>query len=88
MTHIYHIPDSCDDHPGWNGAPVTKRARCIRANNADEYTVCGTNTWIVAEPDAGAALIVDPGPAESAHLDGRVHRNGRATRRHCADAQA
>lgn len=69
MTHIYHIPDSCDDHPGWNGAAVTKRARCIRANNADEYTVCGTNTWIVAEPDAGAALIVDPGPAESAHLD-------------------
>lgn len=68
MTHIYHIPDSCDDHPAWNGAPVTDRARCIRANNANAYTVIGTNTWIVAEPSADAALIVDPGPAEPAHL--------------------
>lgn len=69
MTHIYHIPDSCEDHPAWNGAPVTDRARCIRANNANEYTVIGTNTWIVAEPGADAALIVDPGPADPAHLD-------------------
>ena len=68
MTHIYHIPDSCDDHPAWNGAAVTDRTRCIRAHNVDAYTVNGTNTWIVAEPDADAALIVDPGPADPAHL--------------------
>ncbi|MGI6590669.1 MAG: MBL fold metallo-hydrolase [Eggerthellaceae bacterium] len=69
MTHTYRIPDSTERHPAWHGGPVTDRACCIQANNADKYTIVGTNTWIVAEPDASAALIVDPGPADPDHLD-------------------
>lgn len=72
MTHIYHIPDSTDEHPAWDGAAVTGRARCIRAHNVNAFTVMGTNSWIIIEPGAQGALVVDPGPPEPAHLDALV----------------
>lgn len=36
-------------------------------------TLDGTNTWILVEPGATAAVVLDPGPLDSAHLD-RVRR--------------
>ncbi len=35
-------------------------------------TLDGTNTWLVAEPGASAAIVVDPGPGDEGHLR-RVH---------------
>jgi glyoxylase-like metal-dependent hydrolase (beta-lactamase superfamily II) len=31
-------------------------------------TLDGTNTWILAEPGSGAAVIVDPGPDDDRHV--------------------
>ncbi|MBA2699809.1 MAG: MBL fold metallo-hydrolase [Nocardioidaceae bacterium] len=32
-------------------------------------TLDGTNTWVLREPDAGRAIVVDPGPLQEQHLD-------------------
>ncbi len=46
----------------------TTRARCVLAPNPSLMTLDGTNTWVIAEPGSAAALVVDPGPADEAHL--------------------
>lgn len=46
----------------------TERARCVLAPNPSPMTLDGTNTWILAEPGAGAVVVVDPGPEGDAHL--------------------
>jgi glyoxylase-like metal-dependent hydrolase (beta-lactamase superfamily II) len=35
-------------------------------------TLDGTNTWVLSAPGAGAAVVVDPGPADEGHLEGVV----------------
>jgi glyoxylase-like metal-dependent hydrolase (beta-lactamase superfamily II) len=42
----------------------TTRARCVLAPNPSLMTLDGTNTWLIAEPGAEAAIVVDPGPAD------------------------
>ncbi|MGH3326386.1 MAG: MBL fold metallo-hydrolase, partial [Streptomycetales bacterium] len=45
-------------------------------------TLDGTNTWVLAEPGAGRAVVVDPGPDNEAHLRavaGAVEAAGRRT---------
>ena len=49
----------------------TTRARCVLAPNPGPMTLNGTNTWLIAEPGSAAAVVVDPGPDDEAHL-GRV----------------
>lgn len=46
----------------------TARARCVLAPNPSPMTLDGTNTWIIAEPGSPATVVVDPGPADEAHL--------------------
>ena len=46
----------------------TARARCVLAPNPGPMTLNGTNTWLIAEPGGLSALVVDPGPADEAHL--------------------
>lgn len=46
----------------------TERARCVLAPNPSPMTLDGTNTWIVAEPGAGEAVVIDPGPSDAGHL--------------------
>lgn len=46
----------------------TERARCVLAPNPSLMTLDGTNTWLIAEPGARAAIVVDPGPDDEAHL--------------------
>jgi glyoxylase-like metal-dependent hydrolase (beta-lactamase superfamily II) len=46
----------------------TARALCVLAPNPSPMTLDGTNTWVLAEPGGGAAIVVDPGPLEEEHL--------------------
>ena len=50
--------------PGPSPAPLV---RCVTADNPSPMTLAGTNTYVVAAPDAEAVVVVDPGPAEGAH---------------------
>lgn len=47
---------------------VTDRASVVLAANPGIMTLDGTNTWILREPGATRAVVVDPGPADDAHL--------------------
>lgn len=48
--------------------PVPAWAGLVRAANPGPMTLDGTNSWVLrAAPDA-PAVVVDPGPAEAAHL--------------------
>jgi glyoxylase-like metal-dependent hydrolase (beta-lactamase superfamily II) len=46
----------------------TARARCVLAPNPSLMTLDGTNTWLIAEPGAEPAIVVDPGPDDEGHL--------------------
>ncbi len=46
----------------------TGRARCVLAPNPSPMTLDGTNTWLIAEPGARSAIVVDPGPLDEGHL--------------------
>lgn len=61
----------------WDSARVSPRARVVLADNPSPLTYLGTNTWVLAEPDAAACIVVDPGPDSAAHL--------RAVQRACAE---
>jgi glyoxylase-like metal-dependent hydrolase (beta-lactamase superfamily II) len=44
------------------------RARLVRAPNPGPMTLEGTNTWVLSDPGATEAVVVDPGPADEDHL--------------------
>lgn len=46
----------------------TERASAVLAPNPSPMTLEGTNTWILAEPGARRAVVVDPGPKDVWHL--------------------
>lgn len=54
--------------PGVRPEAGTERATLILAPNADPMTLDGTNTWLLAEPGARRAVVVDPGPLDEGHL--------------------
>ena len=47
---------------------MTPRAHCVLAPNPGPMTLDGTNTWVLLEPGATEAVVVDPGPLDEAHL--------------------
>ena len=55
--------------PGVRPQDGTPRATLILAPNAHPMTLDGTNTWLLAEPGARRAAVIDPGPADDAHLE-------------------
>jgi glyoxylase-like metal-dependent hydrolase (beta-lactamase superfamily II) len=57
-----------DVPPPWRGGRVTPRARCVLAPNPSPMTLEGTNTWVLHEPGAASAVVVDPGPSDVGHL--------------------
>jgi glyoxylase-like metal-dependent hydrolase (beta-lactamase superfamily II) len=59
----------------------TDRARCVLAPNPGLMTLDGTNTWLVAEPGSAAAVVIDPGPDDQAHLRRVVAVAERASQR-------
>jgi glyoxylase-like metal-dependent hydrolase (beta-lactamase superfamily II) len=40
----------------------------VTADNPGPLTLDGTNTWVLAAPDAAEVVVVDPGPEEPDHL--------------------
>jgi glyoxylase-like metal-dependent hydrolase (beta-lactamase superfamily II) len=50
------------------GGAATERAVCVLAPNPSPMTLDGTNTWLLAEPGARTAVVVDPGPLHEGHL--------------------
>lgn len=52
----------------WAGGAVSERAHCVLAPNPGPMTLDGTNTWVVLEPGATEAVVVDPGPLDEGHL--------------------
>ena len=52
--------------PPDNEAMVGPFAQCVRHPNATPLTYHGTNSWILAAPNDGACLVVDPGPDDAA----------------------
>jgi glyoxylase-like metal-dependent hydrolase (beta-lactamase superfamily II) len=59
----------------------TVRARCVLAPNPSPMTLDGTNTWLVAEPGATTAVVIDPGPLDDGHLRRVMARAEQAGRR-------
>ena len=51
----------------WQSGEVLPTAYCVLAPNASPMTLDGTNTWILGRPGSVGA-VVDPGPADDAHL--------------------
>lgn len=47
--------------------PATTRAVSVLARNPSPMTLEGTNTWLLAEPGASRAVVVDPGPDDPDH---------------------
>ncbi|WP_329457158.1 MBL fold metallo-hydrolase [Streptomyces sp. NBC_01497] len=60
---------------------ATARAFNVLAPNPSPMTLDGTNTWIVAEPDSGLAVVIDPGPLDEAHLRAVISAAERAGHR-------
>jgi len=48
--------------------PVTPYAAVLLAGNPSPMTLDGTNTWLLRAPGARSCVVVDPGPADEAHL--------------------
>jgi glyoxylase-like metal-dependent hydrolase (beta-lactamase superfamily II) len=52
----------------WTAGPITARATALLAANPGWMTLDGTNSWLLLEPGASAAVLVDPGPDDPRHL--------------------
>lgn len=61
---------------GWGGGTFGDRGECMLAPNPGLMTLDGTNTWVLREPGAERAVVVDPGPLEDGHLDLLTERTG------------
>ncbi|WP_030378654.1 MULTISPECIES: MBL fold metallo-hydrolase [unclassified Streptomyces] len=79
MTEAAALPGQ--PRGGVLSGPATARAVNVLAPNPSAMTLDGTNTWIVAEPDSGLAVVIDPGPLDDAHLRNVAATAERAGRR-------
>lgn len=52
----------------WAGGQITECARAVLAPNPGAMTLDGTNTWLLQRPDEDEIVLIDPGPADPAHL--------------------
>ncbi|GAB2717633.1 MBL fold metallo-hydrolase [Nocardia thraciensis] len=55
-------------HPAYGQLrPVTATASVLLANNPNQMTLQGTNTWILRAPGRSGCVVIDPGPKDRAH---------------------
>jgi glyoxylase-like metal-dependent hydrolase (beta-lactamase superfamily II) len=57
---------------------VTRSALRLLAPNPGPMTLDGTNTWVLRDPNGEGCVVVDPGPADEAHLS-RIAEAGPVT---------
>jgi glyoxylase-like metal-dependent hydrolase (beta-lactamase superfamily II) len=56
-------------HPAYGELrPVTAYASVLLARNPSPMTLEGTNTWLLRAAGEAGCVVVDPGPADEAHL--------------------
>ena len=66
MSAVAPVPSAA---PGdWRGGQVSARTLCVLCPNPGPMTLDGTNTWVLLEPGATQAVVIDPGPLHEAHL--------------------
>ncbi|MBF6271888.1 MBL fold metallo-hydrolase [Nocardia sp. 852002-20019_SCH5090214] len=57
-------------HPAYGQLrPVTGTASVLLADNPNQMTLEGTNTWILRAPDRSDCVVIDPGPKDKAHSE-------------------
>ncbi|MDT4936810.1 MAG: hypothetical protein QOG80_481 [Pseudonocardiales bacterium] len=65
-------------HPAYETPrQVTPLATVVLAANPNPMTLEGTNTWLLRTPGTDAAIVVDPGPDDEAHLAAVAAASGR-----------
>lgn len=65
--------DASDSEP-WASGSKTAAATLVLAPNPSAWTLDGTNTWLLSSPGSGQTIVIDPGPADLAHLERIVAR--------------
>ena len=54
---------------GTDDEAVSPFATLVRAPNAGPMTLDGTNSYVLRAPESPGIVVVDPGPADAAHLE-------------------
>ena len=63
------VPFLAEDPPPYGEVEqVSPLVRRIVAPNPSRFTYHGTGTFIVGPPSGGKVAIIDPGPADDAHV--------------------
>jgi glyoxylase-like metal-dependent hydrolase (beta-lactamase superfamily II) len=54
---------------GTHDEAVSPLATLVRAPNPGPMTLDGTNSYVLRSPESSGTVVVDPGPADAAHLE-------------------
>ncbi|MBF6333921.1 MBL fold metallo-hydrolase [Nocardia transvalensis] len=64
-------------HPAYGQLrPVTATASVLLANNPNQMTLQGTNTWILRAPGRSDCVVIDPGPKDRSHSEAIARETG------------
>ncbi|MEU6563998.1 MBL fold metallo-hydrolase [Nocardia nova] len=64
-------------HPAYGQLrKVTETASVLLANNPNQMTLDGTNTWILRAPGRTDCVVIDPGPKDKAHSEAIARETG------------